>query len=186
MQLQVNDARQVLDDVSQSLRQTAKLDAERGKRKAGHAICFRCRREQAAFASAGRSSRLRRAWRHTARCGVPVSLRQGPRHASGPCSPAYTPAATSLPTRPTRTTHADYPRGLPTRRERTRPRQGVPLVRSTRKPPRILNPSVALERLNSPAQLFRVPPPFQGTAHVGDGSLRHALFCRDGCSFKVR
>jgi site-specific recombinase XerD len=33
------------------------------------------------------------------------------------------------------------PRGLPTRRERTRPRQGVPLVRITRTLPRILNPS---------------------------------------------
>jgi|SRR5450631_1138921 len=33
------------------------------------------------------------------------------------------------------------PRGLPTRREGTRPRQGVPLVRSTRTLPRILNPS---------------------------------------------
>src|SRR5450631_4942083 len=33
------------------------------------------------------------------------------------------------------------PRGLPTRRERTRPRQGVPLVRATRTLPRILNPS---------------------------------------------
>ena len=33
------------------------------------------------------------------------------------------------------------PRGLPTRRERTRPRQGVPLVRVTRKLPRILSPA---------------------------------------------
>jgi len=33
------------------------------------------------------------------------------------------------------------PRGLPTRRERTRPRQTVPLVRATRTLPRILNPS---------------------------------------------
>jgi len=33
------------------------------------------------------------------------------------------------------------PRGLPTRRERTRPRQGVPLVRATRTLPRILNPA---------------------------------------------
>ena len=32
------------------------------------------------------------------------------------------------------------PRGLPTRRERNRPRQGVPLVRSTRTLPRILTP----------------------------------------------
>lgn len=32
------------------------------------------------------------------------------------------------------------PRGLPTRRERNRPRQGVPLVRSTRTVPRILTP----------------------------------------------
>ena len=31
------------------------------------------------------------------------------------------------------------PRGLPTRRERSRPRQGVPLVRVTRKLPRILS-----------------------------------------------
>ena len=33
------------------------------------------------------------------------------------------------------------PRGLPTRRERSRPRQGVPLVRATRKLPRILSPA---------------------------------------------
>src|ERR1039458_3711696 len=33
------------------------------------------------------------------------------------------------------------PRGLPTRRERSRPRQGVPLVRATRKLPRILAPA---------------------------------------------
>ena len=33
------------------------------------------------------------------------------------------------------------PRGLPTRRERTRPRQGVPLVRVTRRLPRILSPA---------------------------------------------
>jgi integrase/recombinase XerD len=33
------------------------------------------------------------------------------------------------------------PRGLPTRRERTRPRQGVPLMRSTRRLPQILSPS---------------------------------------------
>jgi integrase len=33
------------------------------------------------------------------------------------------------------------PRGLPTRRERSRPGQGVPLVRATRKPPRILSPA---------------------------------------------
>jgi integrase/recombinase XerD len=33
------------------------------------------------------------------------------------------------------------PRGLPTRRERTRPRQGVPLVHTTRTLPRILNPT---------------------------------------------
>ena len=33
------------------------------------------------------------------------------------------------------------PRGLPTRRERTRPREGVPLVRTTRTLPRILNPA---------------------------------------------
>jgi integrase/recombinase XerD len=32
------------------------------------------------------------------------------------------------------------PRGLPTRRERNRPRQGVPLIRSTRTLPRILTP----------------------------------------------
>src|SRR5690349_21091479 len=32
------------------------------------------------------------------------------------------------------------PRGLPTRRERQRPRQGVPLVRSTRTLPRVLMP----------------------------------------------
>ena len=32
------------------------------------------------------------------------------------------------------------PRGLPTRRERHRPRQGVPLVRTTRTLPRILTP----------------------------------------------
>src|SRR5262249_59101159 len=32
------------------------------------------------------------------------------------------------------------PRGLPTRRERQRPRQGVPLVRSPRTLPRILEP----------------------------------------------
>jgi integrase/recombinase XerD len=32
------------------------------------------------------------------------------------------------------------PRGLPTRRERSRPRQGVPLVRTTRTLPRILSP----------------------------------------------
>lgn len=32
------------------------------------------------------------------------------------------------------------PRGLPTRRERTRPRQGVPLVRTTRTLPRVLAP----------------------------------------------
>lgn len=33
------------------------------------------------------------------------------------------------------------PRGLPTRRERTRPRQGVPLVRAPRTLPRVLTPS---------------------------------------------
>jgi site-specific recombinase XerD len=33
------------------------------------------------------------------------------------------------------------PRGLPTRRERSRPRQGVPLVRATRRLPRILSPA---------------------------------------------
>jgi site-specific recombinase XerD len=33
------------------------------------------------------------------------------------------------------------PRGLPTRRERSRPRQGVPLVRATRTLPRILSPA---------------------------------------------
>jgi integrase len=33
------------------------------------------------------------------------------------------------------------PRGLPTRRERSRPRQGVPLVRASRKLPRILSPA---------------------------------------------
>ena len=33
------------------------------------------------------------------------------------------------------------PRGLPTRRERSRPRQGVPLVRAARKLPRILSPA---------------------------------------------
>jgi integrase len=33
------------------------------------------------------------------------------------------------------------PRGLPTRRERSRPRQGVPLVRVTRQLPRILSPA---------------------------------------------
>jgi integrase/recombinase XerD len=33
------------------------------------------------------------------------------------------------------------PRGLPTRRERSRPRQGVPLVRVTRRLPRILSPA---------------------------------------------
>ena len=33
------------------------------------------------------------------------------------------------------------PRGLPTRRERSRPRQGVPLVRATRRLPRILAPA---------------------------------------------
>ena len=33
------------------------------------------------------------------------------------------------------------PRGLPTRRERSRPRQGVPLVRATRQLPRILSPA---------------------------------------------
>jgi integrase/recombinase XerD len=33
------------------------------------------------------------------------------------------------------------PRGLPTRRERSRPRQGVPLVRLTRQLPRILSPA---------------------------------------------
>jgi integrase len=33
------------------------------------------------------------------------------------------------------------PRGLPTRRERSRPGQGVPLVRATRKVPRILSPA---------------------------------------------
>lgn len=33
------------------------------------------------------------------------------------------------------------PRGLPTRRERTRPRQGVPLVRVTRRLPQILSPA---------------------------------------------
>ncbi len=32
------------------------------------------------------------------------------------------------------------PRGLPTRRERNRPNQGVPLVRSSRTVPRILTP----------------------------------------------
>jgi integrase len=33
------------------------------------------------------------------------------------------------------------PRGLPTRRERSGPRQGVPLVRATRQLPRILSPA---------------------------------------------
>ena len=33
------------------------------------------------------------------------------------------------------------PRGLPTRRERSRPRQGVPLVHATRRLPRILSPA---------------------------------------------
>ena len=33
------------------------------------------------------------------------------------------------------------PRGLPTRRERSRPRQGVPLVRAVRRLPRILSPA---------------------------------------------
>src|SRR6266496_4681314 len=33
------------------------------------------------------------------------------------------------------------PRGLPTRRERSRPRQGVPLVRAIRRLPRILSPA---------------------------------------------
>ena len=33
------------------------------------------------------------------------------------------------------------PRGLPTRRERSRPRQGVPLVRTARRLPRILSPA---------------------------------------------
>jgi integrase/recombinase XerD len=33
------------------------------------------------------------------------------------------------------------PRGLPTRRERSRPRQGVPLVRAARRLPRILSPA---------------------------------------------
>jgi integrase/recombinase XerD len=33
------------------------------------------------------------------------------------------------------------PRGLPTRRERSRPRQGVPLVRATRRLPQILSPA---------------------------------------------
>ncbi len=33
------------------------------------------------------------------------------------------------------------PRGLPTRRERSRPGQGVPLVRVTRRLPRILSPA---------------------------------------------
>jgi len=32
------------------------------------------------------------------------------------------------------------PRGLPTRRERSRPRQGVPLVRAVRRLPRVLSP----------------------------------------------
>jgi integrase len=35
------------------------------------------------------------------------------------------------------------PRGLPTRWERSRPRQGVPLVRATRRLPRILSPAEA-------------------------------------------
>jgi integrase/recombinase XerD len=36
------------------------------------------------------------------------------------------------------------PRGLPTRRERQRPRQGVPLVRTPRTLPRILEPAAVM------------------------------------------
>ena len=47
---------------------------------------------------------------------------------------AFLHARGDVPTNP-------VPRGLPTRRERDRPRQGVPLVRSTRTVPRILTPA---------------------------------------------
>src|SRR5258708_18604874 len=51
------------------------------------------------------------------------------------------------------------PRGLPTRRERSRPRQGVPLVRATPKLPRILSPARA-------GALTPAPPPPPGPALV--------------------
>jgi len=61
------------------------------------------------------------------------------------------------------------PRGLPTRRERSRPGQGVPLVRSSRTLPRILSPAEvdALMAALPPAaasrrRAFSVPPPSPG------------------------
>jgi hypothetical protein len=53
------------------------------------------------------------------------------------------------------------PRGLPTRRERTRPRQGVPLVRTPRTLPRVLEPAevdaltAALRTHRDPGDGFR-------------------------------
>jgi integrase/recombinase XerD len=46
------------------------------------------------------------------------------------------------------------PRGLPTRRERSRPRQGVPLVRVTRQLPRILSPA-EVDALTSALRTYR-------------------------------
>lgn len=47
---------------------------------------------------------------------------------------AYLPARGDISANP-------VPRGLPTRRERSRPGQGVPLIRRTRRLPRILTPA---------------------------------------------
>src|SRR5262249_59254169 len=46
------------------------------------------------------------------------------------------------------------PRGLPTRRERSRPRQGVPLVRVTRRLPRILSPA-GVDALTAALRTYR-------------------------------
>jgi len=59
------------------------------------------------------------------------------------------------------------PRGLPTRRERSRPGQGVPLVRVTRRLPRILAPA----EVDADRDFAHAPGP--GHGH-GDGARRAA------------
>jgi integrase/recombinase XerD len=60
------------------------------------------------------------------------------------------------------------PRGPPTRRERSRPRQGVPLVRATRKLPRILAPVSCLSTRCPPHG-----PDLSGQFRVRRGTRQH-------------
>src|SRR6266568_7762759 len=58
------------------------------------------------------------------------------------------------------------PRGLPTRRERSRPRQGVPLVRAARQMPRILSPGEA-DALTAALRTHRDRPAGSAGCHPG-------------------